>query len=131
MWRRVRRPLEALDLPFHPDSLTFHESRRDARTASLTIAAAHLPFQCGAPIGIAYGRALLLDGLEIRQLRCQPPVWYPSPTREKLQHLGCGGPVHMVTPVERFGIPRSRCAARRSGIGSCFGGMLNTSATTP
>lgn len=31
----VRRLLEALDLPFHPDCLTFHESRRDARTASV------------------------------------------------------------------------------------------------
>ena len=31
----VRRLLEALDLPFDPDCLTFHESRRDARTASV------------------------------------------------------------------------------------------------
>jgi hypothetical protein len=31
----VRRLLDALDLPFHPDCLTFHESRRDARTASV------------------------------------------------------------------------------------------------
>ena len=31
----VRRLLEALDLPFHPDCLSFHESRRDARTASV------------------------------------------------------------------------------------------------
>ena len=32
---QVRRLLAALDLPFHPDCLAFHESRRDARTASV------------------------------------------------------------------------------------------------
>jgi len=33
--REVHRLLDALDLPFHPDCLTFHESTRDARTASV------------------------------------------------------------------------------------------------
>ncbi len=32
---QVRRLLDALELPFHPDCLSFHESDRDARTASV------------------------------------------------------------------------------------------------